>query len=231
MRHLLTYSVIVFFAAAAPSTAGVVVDHPSVGVIAPGSDTAFINSDGQEVWQLLADDLVLDNPFAVPIHHASWVGAYDLDNAPDTETMRIRFYDARPVDGLPGNVLFEESFTSAIRSETGNLILTSVIAREFIYEANFSTPFILEPNITYWLEIAQIGDLSSNFRMEQSLAETNGFAFQNGNVSDWTPTAPIFISDLAFQLSTIPEPSSLTLFAVCFGVLATRRGRKGVRGG
>jgi len=233
MKHLLTYCVIILLVPAAPSTAGVVVDHPPLNTGGLGADTDFFSDSGQQVWQQVADDILLDAPATV--RRVVWWGFYGGNSSgtplpPEgPETMRIRFYDARPADGLPGDRLFEETVLNPSRTATGRNVFTPLFSPEFIFQADLTTPFELAAGVPLWLEIVQIGDVDSHFRWEFSSGIKSPLAFVNPFVADWTLTS--FNANSAFQLSTIPEPGSLAFFAVCLGVLATRRGRKGVRGG
>ncbi|MFH1417213.1 MAG: hypothetical protein ABII12_02885 [Planctomycetota bacterium] len=99
----------------------IVVDHQPRRFGGTASDTLFYDYYGFEVWQQLADDFLLDS--SVTIRRASWWGFYHLNEPPPVvETMRIRFYDARPSDGLPGTVLYEETLLNPSRTATGEIV-------------------------------------------------------------------------------------------------------------
>ncbi len=207
-----------FFLAASALYAGppgVVVDHQPTRSGGPFADTAFLDMFGDPQWQFLADDILLNS--LATIRSVRWWGFYDQDNPPASETFRMRFYDARPSDGLPGNVLFEESFLDPAREGTGQIVFTGVDPQEHVYFVELVTPFDLAANTPYWLEITQIGDLSTGFRWEDSVSGNREFAFRNSIFPDWDIATQ---SELAFQLSTIPEPSTfilLLLAAAPFG--------------
>ncbi len=198
---------LVLLVVSAPTLAGIVVSHPPLPTGGPASDTAF--DDGFVPWQRAADDFVLDSP--ATILRVNWWGFYNQDNPPATETMRIRFMGARPGDGLPdeNNVVFEDSFLNPSRSATGQVIATGVLPAEYLYEVDLASPAELDGNTPYWLEIVQIGDPQTHFRWEFSFTDQNDFAFINPIVEDWMPAH--LGGDLAFQLSTIPEPSACLL--------------------
>ncbi len=136
--------------------------HPFGGL---GSDTSFRNYSGLPVWQRVADDVLLEQPET--IHRITWWGFYGgtfdpPEDPPETETMRIRFYQARSGDGLPddNNILFEESFLNPSRAWTGDYVAVgSGWKEEFIYQVDLPTPAALDADIPYWLEIAQLGVL------------------------------------------------------------------------
>jgi hypothetical protein len=191
----------------------IIVDHPPHPFGGPAADTEFINMFGQPSWQLLADDILLDAPATV--RRVMWWGFYDQDNPPAEETMRLRFYDARPGDGLPGDILFEESFMNPSRVATGRRIPVSVSPREFVYEVDLGAPFVLAADTLYWMEIVQVGVIDTAFRWEQGLGELNGFAFRSQRFPEWQDAG--FVTDLAFQLSRIPEPGTLGLLGIVEG--------------
>ncbi|MEE8170921.1 MAG: PEP-CTERM sorting domain-containing protein [Phycisphaerae bacterium] len=190
--------------------AGVVVDHPPSQAGGPAADTEYLNSFGDQRWQLLADDIFLSS--LATIRQVKWWGFYDQDNPPASESFRVRFYDARPSDGLPGNILFEEAFLNPSRTMTGEIISVGIGPHEYFYEVDLVTPFAADASTPYWIEVTQLGDVSTLFRWETSAADLSGFAFMNTDFADWTD--PGAVSDLAFQLSTIPEPSTVLLLMI-----------------
>ncbi len=200
---------------------GVVVDHqPRLGG-GTAADTAFYDPYGYEVWQQLADDILLAE--AAMIRRIVWWGFYHLnDPPPAVETMRIRFYDARPGDGLPGAILYEESFLNPSRTATGETVLADGLPDEYIFEVDLTTPLTLVAGTPYWFEALQIGDVDSTFLLEYSETDLTGIAFVNNIVADWQSALTV---DLAFQLSTAPEPSSILMFVFLFGVLGRRERR------
>lgn len=138
------------------------------------------------------------------------------------ETFRIRVYDQRPGDLLPGTVLYEAELTSVPRVWTGRFVLTFGAPREFRYEIDLPEPLAVAAHTTQWLEIAQIGDVDSFFLWEFSQNTTlNGRAFINPIVGDWTPSG-LGTSNGAYQLVSIPEPNTFVLLSIA-GILLTRR--------
>lgn len=193
---------------------GIVVDQqPTIVAGGPSSDTAFFELIGlPETWQLLADNVQVNE--SATVRQVTWWGFYggNFDGSTDPpvgdEYMRVRFYAPRPGDGLPdsSSILFEETFRNATRTATGRVIFGG--SPEFRYEAELSTSFLLQANTPYWLEMAQLGDVDSTFRWEYAFGVIAGHAFSNPAVPDWQ-----FVnSSFAFQLSSVPEPSSLCHF-------------------
>lgn len=208
----------------------VVVDHQPHPFGGLGSDTLFLGPGGQPVWQRIADDFILNGDYEIGT--IRWWGFYNADNPPATETMRIRFYGARPGDGLPddGNILYETSVQDHTRTWTGRIVATGIGPREYLIQAVLSTPVTLEVDTKYWLEIAQIGDLSTHFRWESSTADLNGQAGINSMTNAWLSTLPGTTVDAAFQLLTVPEPTTLALLVMGFAAQLARRGKRGRRG-
>lgn len=205
--------------AAAPVRAQLIDQQPH-NTGGPGSDTAFVDLFGREVWQLVADDFVVSSDSAV--RRISWWGFFDQDNPPATETMRIRIHSARPGDGLPGDVIYEQLAINPTRTWTGRRVGVTVLPREFYYQFNLPTLLQLTGQTRYWLEIVQIGDLSTAFRWEFSVSDNSRHAYINPMVAEWQ--YPQGNGDLAFQLTPVPEPPVICfLSAVAFIATAIRR--------
>lgn len=214
----------------APQPRGpVVFDHPPFNTGGPASDTSFrIDPSPAELWQQLADDILLASPATIRriVFWGFYGGTFDPvpQQPPITETFRVRFYGARPGDGLPddNNIFFEETFLDPSRTATGRPILTGPLPPEFVYQIDLLSPVSLAANTPVWLEIVQLGDIDSLFRWEFSPSSNTPFAVLNSLGGDWHLTT--LNADLAFQLLTIPEPESLIL--VWSGVLLFLRKRK-----
>ncbi len=201
---------------------GIVFSQPPAQISAFGSDTEFINAQGQPAWQLEADNILFTEP--VTLRHLRWWGIYGgsgtpVTPPPETELMRVRFYGARPGDGLPDdtNIISEQTFLNPFRIATGEIVNVGGLPPEFEFETVLTTPVDLEADTLYWLEIAQIGDIDSFFRWESGFGLVGGKAFINQIVFDWQ-----FVSGShAFELSTIPEPATASL--VLWGAMLVAR--------
>lgn len=208
----------------------IVVDHQPFPTGGPASDTGFRDDFGIQFWQQLADDFVLSQDAI--IRHVTWWGFYGssftspAEQPPATQTMRVRFYDARFQDGLPGTVLFEETFVDPAYAWTGRQVLTGAAPNEYKFDVDLTTPYSLTASTPYWLEIVQDGATNSLFRWEYSRsADINGHAFFNSASGDWRSSQSL-TSDLAFQLSTIPEPNTAALMLLLCSYFSCRGGRK-----
>lgn len=190
-----------------PEGMQLIIDHPPTQAGGPASDTEFMTATGQPFWQQSADNFQLAEPAI--INEIRWHGFYHLDNPPAIETFRIRFYDARPGDGLPGAHFFEEFFLSPTRIATGLLIGVGVLPHEYLYTVELMNPIQLDASVPYWLEITQMGDIQTHFRFEYATPTGLSYAFINPNVTDWEISTAL--SDLAFELWSIPEPSTCVL--------------------
>src|SRR5262245_17942866 len=112
------------------------------------SDTQDQSSGGTD-WGQVADDFQVTAP--ATIRHVTWWGFYNHDVLPSVEIMRIRFYAARPSDGLPGDILFQESIPNPSRFATGVIVPfvppgTTGTAAEYQFESDLSTPMVLDAN-------------------------------------------------------------------------------------
>ncbi|MCC7313900.1 MAG: hypothetical protein IT419_03700 [Planctomycetes bacterium] len=211
---------------------GIVVDRQPFPTGGPGSDTSFFDVATPLTSQLSADDFMIDS--ATTIRHVTWWGFYGgtftnpAEQPPATQTMRIRFYGARALDNLPGSVLFEESVIDPPYAWTGRQILTGATPNEYRFDVNLTIPAQLNSSTLYWLEIVQVGSQQSVYRWEYSVSGRDGFAFQNDATVDWVHTQNT-AANLAFQLSTIPEPSTAALMLVLCCCFSCRGGRKGAQ--
>lgn len=203
---------------------GVVVDHPPSLGGGLASDLSFtMYPSSTELWQQVASDFTLIAP--ATIRRVVFWGFYGVFNAPedppDVEVMRLRFYEPRISDGLPGAILYQQGLDDATRIPTGRELLGGL--DEFRFEVDLHDSISLAASAPFWLEIVQVDDIDSHFRWENSATDGQGVAVRNANFPDWAQTA---VADTAYQLSTIPEPSSLLLFGVVIASLV-RRNRKG----
>ena len=205
---------------------GVVFDQQPGRYGGPLADTLALDAFGFERWQQVADNVRLNQ--AASVRRLSWWGFYGGDEQSHEppvgdETMRVRFYSSRPGDGLPGDILLEESFLNLPRTFTGHIISDGGLPREYLFEADLSAPILLSADTVYWLEVVQVGDVNSHFRWESGYGALSGCAF----INDYTPNWTLVSSALAFQLSTLPEPASIALLAVAAPmVMRPIRGRR-----
>src|SRR5262249_52741671 len=191
------------------------------------SDTLLRDDSGHSTSELLADNFSLAAPMSLPVCRVGWLGFYGSSLAqgaeppPQNETMRIRLYD--DAAGLPGTVLAETIVTNPFRQATGLVIPTGVGLPEFRYQADLAQCFVPQAGGNYWLEIAQLGDLDSRFRWENSNIP-GGFAVQFPVDSPWRLTPPTR-GQLTYELRT-PEPCSGAMLllgsALARGVLRNR---------
>jgi hypothetical protein len=221
LRRVLIAAVFAFLGASGPAYGQFIVDHPPHPFGGPASDTEFIDMFSRPSWQLLADDFQIAAPAVA--RRLVWFGFYDRDNPPLTESMQIRLYDARPSDGLPGNVLHDFTIANPVRIATGRIIAVGISPREFRYEVELPAPLSLAAATPYWLSIVQLGDIANAWRWELSVADLDGHAFVNSSLTDWQHIG-LNMPDLAFRL-IVPEPVTFALVgvAVCPCRAARRR--------
>jgi|CXWL01.1.fsa_nt_gi hypothetical protein len=213
---------------AAPAAGQPLVEHFPYNFGGPGSDTAFFSeTTGFMVFQQLADNFTLTAPASIgSVHWWGFYGGFQQNHQPPIgdETMRVRFYDARPGDGLPGTMRREETFLNPSRTATGrNVWSDSPQQPEFLYQVNLATPFEAQGNTAYWLEVVQVGDVNSTYRWEYSTTQEDRYAFLKTGMNDWQLGSTL--RDLAFDLYAVPEPSSLSFFVI--GIVLIGRPSRG----
>ncbi len=203
-----------------------VVDHQPYALGGSGSDTELPSTSLPFTWQGSADDFQIS--LAATVTHVNWWGFHFENLAPPDETMRIRFYAPDPSNGLPGPVLYEETFINPERIDTGRTIAIVGRPHEYRYHAALAEQIKLDPGIVYWFEVVQVGDSTSGFRFEYSRTDISSFVFRNNLFPDWRYTTAT--SDLAFQL-VVPEPvtASMLLLGIAFAAGLRARGRANPR--
>jgi hypothetical protein len=214
---------------ASAAQAGILFEQPPANYFGAGSDTHYVGQFHPDFWQLAADDFTL--PATSTIRHVTWWAFYgglpDHSNQPpqQDEYIRLRIYQDRPSGGLPGSILYEETFLNAPRAATGRFVFVFSEPLEYKFDVDLATPFDAVAGATYWLEVAQLDIFESLFRWQTSTNTAGQFAFLNPDVADWTATPG---ANLAFQLSSIPEPSGVGIAVLCvgwYGCLARKQRR------
>lgn len=201
----------------------VLIQHLPTQVGGPASDTEF-DFLGSPLWQQLADEIYFSQDSL--LSRVDWWGFYNDDNPPLTETMRIRIYEARLGDSLPDetSIVLDTSVTDPFRIATGEQVAVGIGPAEFLYSHHFKDPILLQADTLYWLEIVQLGDITTAFRWEVGTDPLiSGHAFKNPITVDWTHTVNT-VSDQAFVLYAVPEPSVAMLLAL--GGVLTGVGRR-----
>lgn len=196
-----------------------IVGHQPTLAGGPSSDTAFL-LQGVPFAALTANRVQIAAPATA--HWVRWWGFYHQDNPPAHEVMRIRILEPRPGDGLPGAVLLEELSAATIRTATGRRVSQAGEPREYLYKLELAQPFALAPGVPYWIEIAQIGDITTLFRWETGFGGDGIRAVSEPGLNDWRPVP----GDVAFEL-LVPEPTSVLMLAGVLGVMTRRRRRAG----
>jgi hypothetical protein len=229
LNRAVWWSCPVWLCLASAAPAEIVIDRPPFNTGGPAADTDFRDNFGTPFWQQTADDFLVSQDAV--IRHVTWWGFYGssftspAEQPPATQTMRIRVYDARVQDGLPGSVLFEKTIVDPPFAWTGRQVLTGPAPNEYKFDVDLTTPMHLVSSMPYWLEIVQLESPQSLYRWEISVSGRDGFAFLNDATGDWvhTQNTP---ANLAFQLSTIPEPTTAALFGIASMILIQNRRRR-----
>ncbi len=199
------------------------VDHPPHRFGGLMSDSMGSESRGGTIiYQHVADDFTL--PFDAAIGRIVFLGFYHYQTLPvGDESFQINIHNSRAGDGLPGNMIFSQLVVNPFREPTGHPVISIGGGPEYRFVVDLSTPLSLQGGATKWLSIYQVGDPASTFRWEASVAPPppNGSAAQNEVLPNWAFYEP---TNHAFQLYSIPEPSSLTLIAFAIPLIHRVRG-------
>ncbi len=186
------------------------------------SDTGFIDDANRQNSSLIADRF---DSLPLPVCRVVWWSFYGSSIAqepeppPANESIRVRIYANEA--GLPGAVLSESAFVNPVRQATGFSIATGAGPLEYRYQVDLPNCYSTSAGSSYWLEVAQLGDVSSRFRWENS--NTGGeFASQFPIGSPWRITAGS--GQMAYELRT-PEPTSGALMGFGLAYLL-RRGKR-----
>lgn len=199
-----------------PARADIVASQLPTQAGGGAGDTEFL-FQGNPVWEISADDFSLTT--AATIRHLTWWSFYGLNTdsiaqpPPATQTIRLRVHAPRPGDGMPGDVLFEEFVVDLPRVATGQFIFVGGTPSEYRYDVDLSTPWALDAGQPYWLAIAQMGIPTSTYRWEYAFPNGTPFVFMNPITGDWRQFSGQ--SNLAFQLSTVPEPAGVLCLTLC----------------
>ena len=187
------------------------------------TDTAWRQSNGEITSSLVADDfrLAVDSSAC----GLNWFGFYGADatgpfviDPPVTETVRVQIQADQA--GLPGDVLWEQTYVDPHRVRTGHQIAVFPIRDEFEWSVALPGCFAATANTTYWISIAQIGDPESRMRWESARFSDGTHANQFPIGAPWTLVGNY---GMAFELRRTPEPS--TAFALAVGAMLSSRHR------
>ena len=160
--------------------------------------------------QQVADDFTLTEDTLITDIH--WWGNYDTGTAPATDDFTITFYE--DIFSRPGKQLDALSITRQSASGLTNINGVPV----FKYDALLSAPFEVLANTTYWVSIDNDPDGTAWYWLQST--QGNG---QNALQRDgWFPGD----SDVAFELTTVPEPTTLAVVAVGLAGITVLRRKK-----
>ena len=219
----------------------------SKGVIQlPDMDTGW---NLQSQWDLIDGEpniIRADNwrcPDGRPVTDIHWWGSYyfNTDGGNPIDAFEISIYANNPVQNLPGLLLHREEFALAAVAETpfgvdGNA------EQVFQYTAYLNNPFQQTQGEIYWLSIVALTEGTKRWPMwgwhtavnadiEELLLGSAQSTKDRGSVN---PTfggheANPFQDaqyDMAFELTTIPEPSLVALFGLGMFAIWTRFRRR-----
>lgn len=209
-RSLIAATLVATFAgSAAAQLEQVLHSQPPNRLFGFESDTLLRDDFGTPTGQLIADRFVLNQ--TAEVTRASWFaffgGVIEMvdPGPPATEQVRVRFWS--DTGGLPGQVLAEQTFDNPSREFTGFTVAVTPRRKEYRYNVPLSPGFTAQAGTAYWIEVAQLGDVNSRFRWENS--STGGeYAVQYPLDTPWRVGG--IAGQMAYELRT-PEPASSSL--------------------
>lgn len=222
-KNVIILGVLIVAFISGSASASIIVDQLPAQLGGYGSDTEIRDINGEIVWYREADNVrVSQSALVRNLKFFGFYGSEWQNHLPPSgdETIRIRFYGARTGDGLPdsNSVLFDHSYLNPTRVETGKTIAVSGAPDEYLFDVDLGVGMLLLADTTYWLEVVQVGDPESTFRWETGFGAVSGHAVINYSIPDWVASSGSF----AFQLSTVPEPSTIGLIFVGTGCVTSR---------
>jgi hypothetical protein len=185
---------------------------------------------------LTATGLVTFDNFTLPtttvINQATWLGVYlnpDLTNGvPNTSRWDVLFDST--TGGLPSGLIAITSNANVVATVLGSGLLGANQVTVYQFTAVLND-FTAAAGVTYAFSPVSVGETgkpSPTFPFFGWIQGTGGDN-QSSQVqlTSGNPVNIAFVDkDRAFSLSTVPEPSTMTLLAVGFGALGMRRRRR-----
>ena len=219
-RALRLFAAGVVLSSAAASASPIVYSQP---VSYSGSWRASESANGVQVfWSYDNFTLSADRHLT----GVTWWGAYvnygtNTLPAPDTTAFEFRFY--ADAGSKPGNLLYAQSTSTFTPFYLGGSTVDGEPASVYRLSADLPLAFNAQGGTTYWLSIVSHSATYTPIVFAWGVG-TGGDALslQNGSGAAFQS----FNTDRAFQLRSVPEPSSLALVTLAFGTLAIGRFRR-----
>ncbi len=165
-----------------------------------------------------ADDFQLQ-PGQTTITDVHWWGVYSPGNTPGADDFTIRIFEDN--GGVPNLAPTHELTNLAVsRADTGADLPNPLDVYAYSVDV---TPITLSANTTYWISI--LNDTTSDIDDDWYWAQSN----VNGNRETRNSDGQVWSlgnGELAFYLTVIPEPASMTLLGLGVAGLAIRMRRR-----
>ncbi len=180
-----------------------------------GEPALYGNGKDIRSW-LQADDFVLTQNIILTSAHF-WT--YERDDQIWDGT--LEYFIFADNGGMPGTII-SSSYGQSIQK---NVTYENTTGTQYEYSFGFETPISLVANDTYWfgLHLASNypSDVGNVFRWESSMLGFGSISYESegGTLDNWVDSG----IHRAFYLEGIPEPTTLSLFALGFLALLRKR--------
>jgi hypothetical protein len=203
----------------------------------------------QSQWDLIDGEpniIRADNwrcPDGRPVTDVHWWGSYyfNTDGGNPVDAFEISIYDNDGSNGLPGTLLYRQNLNLAAVNETAYGVDTNG-EEVYQYTAYLENPFQQTQGEIYWLSIVALTEGTTRWPMWgwHTAVNTDIETLLQGaaqSTKDPDSENPIFGGqdanpwqdaqyDMAFELTTIPEPSLIALFGLGLFAIWTRFRRR-----
>ncbi|MGW8255867.1 MAG: DUF7901 domain-containing protein [Thermoguttaceae bacterium] len=175
-----------------------------------------LDYNSMEEWYICADDFLCENP--LPVNDVHWWGSYWAGDDPQPiKGFTVRFFADVPagIDNFshPGDMLYQ-TYIPGKCNETYYGYCNYDQTNVYQYDCVLPRPFDQKPGTVYWLSVqADAGwDAPPFWGWHTSTEHWNDFAVQAHEPAPWNWGA-LVERDMAFELTVVPEPSTLIMLA------------------
>jgi len=186
-----------------------------------------VDINSMEDYYISADDFLCESP--LPVHDVHWWGSYWMGDDPQNiKGFTIRFFSDIVEDFSHPDVLLYEQYIPGNCNETYYGYCQNDGTNVYQYDCILPEPFHQTPGTVYWLSVKLDPDWVAPpyWGWHTSAVQWNDIAVQAAEPAPWNWAINDTYKDLAFELTVIPEPSTLVLLGLGVTGLLLRRRRR-----